>query len=218
MSKRRQVGKWLVMGSCCLVVGMSGIWRLSATRPSIGRQATSAPAPSGTVQRAGASTDQDAAAGGRHPLHFERNDGQGPSGVRFMARGAGYSVHLSDTDATIVLTNARDGSDSGRHAILGRPGPTRRRVDARSRHWRGRPGGHRQLLPRQRPLADGSRACRRLDASGLPPSIPASTPSTTATSASFSTTSRSRPHADPSRIAMAFDGVDGSRSMPVEIC
>jgi len=26
------------------------------------------------------------------PLHFERNDGQGPSGVHFMARGAGYSV------------------------------------------------------------------------------------------------------------------------------
>ncbi|AMY12424.1 hypothetical protein LuPra_05699 [Luteitalea pratensis] len=53
------------------------------------------------------------------PLHFERNDGQGPSGVRFMARGAGYSVHLSDTDASILLTNTpREGNADARHTSV----------------------------------------------------------------------------------------------------
>ena len=101
------------------------------------------------------------------PLHFERNDGQGPSGVRFMARGAGYSVHLSDTDASILLTNApRDGSADARRSSVVRarlvgastPRPSLARPPCRA--------------PSTTSVATtprgGSRACRRSDESGLP--------------------------------------------------
>lgn len=37
------------------------------------------------------------------PMHFERNDGQAPSSVSFVARGAGYAVLLSGTETAVVL-------------------------------------------------------------------------------------------------------------------
>lgn len=43
---------------------------------------------------------------GQLPLSFEANQGQGPSGMDFIARGSGYSVALSATDASFVLHRA----------------------------------------------------------------------------------------------------------------
>jgi len=37
-------------------------------------------------------------------LRFEANRGQTARGVRYLARGTGYTVYLSGTDATIAVT------------------------------------------------------------------------------------------------------------------
>jgi uncharacterized repeat protein (TIGR01451 family) len=99
MNKRR-VAKWLVLGSCCLVVEASGMMRPTATvpaarpsvadhaRPSAGR----APVPAGTLLKVAAA-----------PMHFERNEGQAPAEVKFTARGAGYAVALTATETAVVL-------------------------------------------------------------------------------------------------------------------
>ena len=41
---------------------------------------------------------------GQVPLHFELNRGQAPKEVRFLARGAGYSLYLTGNEAMLVLT------------------------------------------------------------------------------------------------------------------
>src|SRR6185369_9981241 len=40
---------------------------------------------------------------GKLPLHFEANQGQTNSAVRFLARGHGYTLFLSDSGATMKL-------------------------------------------------------------------------------------------------------------------
>src|SRR5687767_3493742 len=40
---------------------------------------------------------------GRVPLHFERNQGQVDPSVRFLARGNGYSLFLTPTEAVLSL-------------------------------------------------------------------------------------------------------------------
>ena len=136
-----------------------------------------------------------------------------------MARGAGYSVHLSDTDAAILPSTATRRDDgNAAPAIRGRPGSTRRRVDAHGRHRRGRDGRAPSTTSAATTPRDGSRACRPSAGSGLPRSIPASTPSTTATSDSSSTTSRSR--RTPTRRGSRSRSTAwiGSRSIPTETC
>src|SRR6266513_368742 len=41
---------------------------------------------------------------GKLPLHFEANQGQTHQDVRFLARGAGYSLYLTPTEAALTLT------------------------------------------------------------------------------------------------------------------
>jgi hypothetical protein len=40
---------------------------------------------------------------GRLPMHFEPNQGQTDAAVRYLARGAGYSLFLTDAEAVLVL-------------------------------------------------------------------------------------------------------------------
>src|SRR6266851_5148830 len=40
---------------------------------------------------------------GKLPLHFEANRGQTHEGVRFLARGPGYSLYLTPTKAVLTL-------------------------------------------------------------------------------------------------------------------
>jgi hypothetical protein len=49
-------------------------------------------------------TEAPARAYGRLPLYFERNTGQGESGFDFLARGAGYAVGVSATEAAWALS------------------------------------------------------------------------------------------------------------------
>src|SRR5204862_8049357 len=41
---------------------------------------------------------------GKLPLHFEANQGQTHQDVRFLERGAGYSLYLTPTGAALTLT------------------------------------------------------------------------------------------------------------------
>src|SRR5439155_1398305 len=41
---------------------------------------------------------------GKLPLHFEANRGQTDKDVRFLSRGAGYSLYLTSDEAVLVLT------------------------------------------------------------------------------------------------------------------
>jgi hypothetical protein len=49
---------------------------------------------------------------GRTSLHFERNDGQVDSEVKFLARGRGYHLFLTQTEAVMVLFAARASADA----------------------------------------------------------------------------------------------------------
>jgi len=63
-----------------------------------------------------AERSSDAAAGaevrtvhGRRPLAFEINDGQVDASVKFLARGRGYTLHLTATEAVLALRPPRPG-------------------------------------------------------------------------------------------------------------
>jgi len=46
------------------------------------------------------------AAYGKLPLHFEANQGQSNEQVQFLARGSGYTLFLTATEAVLALRNA----------------------------------------------------------------------------------------------------------------
>src|SRR5437588_3461496 len=52
---------------------------------------------------------------GKLPLSFEANEGQADPQVKFLARGQGYDLVLTTTEAIIVLRNT-ESAKSGSHA------------------------------------------------------------------------------------------------------
>jgi len=81
--------------------------------------------PTPTLQKAAPAPVADPAATariqqgyGRLPMHFEPNQGQTAAEVRYLARGAGYSLFLTDTEAVLVLRKA-----AGPAAIRPEAGP-----------------------------------------------------------------------------------------------
>ncbi len=56
-----------------------------------------------------AARDQVQVAYGQLPLHFEANQGQTDPQVRFLARGPGYTVFLTPTEAVVAITQMRNG-------------------------------------------------------------------------------------------------------------
>lgn len=59
----------------------------------------------------------------RIPLYFEANQGQAPQGVRFISRGQGYVLYLSDVGPRLVLDRFGTGGAAGRNraarAVIG---------------------------------------------------------------------------------------------------
>src|SRR5438876_3294531 len=140
---------------------------------------------------------------GKLPLHFEANRGQAHKDVRFLSRGPGYSLYLTSSEAVLVLS--RPDADAKRDA---RSTPVRAEV----------PSAHAKSVALRMSLVG---AAHKPVVSGLEEqpgkanyfigkdpakwrtrvsiyakvaiarSIPASTSSTTATSANWNTTSSS---------------------------
>src|SRR3989475_11166498 len=65
------------------------------------------PAPAATQARVSESY-------GKLPIHFEANRGQTDKDVRFLSRGAGYSLYLTASEAVLVL--AKPDADAKRDA------------------------------------------------------------------------------------------------------
>ena len=91
-------GTWVVAitlgvtaASCTLQSGRQSPHPLPATEPTVATTAT--------MQ----------AAYGNLPLSFEANEGQSNAQVQFLARGHGYSLFLTPTEAVLTLRNAERG-------------------------------------------------------------------------------------------------------------
>src|SRR3977135_117737 len=65
---------------------------------------------------------------GKLPLHFEANRGQTDKDVRFLSRGAGYSLYLTASEAVLVL--AKPNADAKGDA---RNTPARRDAQAQAK-------------------------------------------------------------------------------------
>lgn len=89
---------FLALGLLAAVVGL-GVWR-QARAPQAGARATQA-------RQAHKSRLQ--AAYQRLPLSFEANQGQADARVRYLSRGAGYTLFLTGTEAVLGLHNAAKG-------------------------------------------------------------------------------------------------------------
>src|SRR5438034_5345226 len=93
---------------------MKGTWVLALT---LGVTATSctlqgrgqAPRPLPASEPAVATKATVQAAYGNLPLSFEANQGQSDAQVQFLARGHGYSLFLTPTEAVLTLPNAERG-------------------------------------------------------------------------------------------------------------
>ncbi|MBK1702788.1 SBBP repeat-containing protein [Thiococcus pfennigii] len=64
-----------------------------------------------TVERPAGDKPQIVADYGRLPMHFEPNMGQTAEEVRFLARGPGYTLFLTDTEVVMVLRQGRSEQD-----------------------------------------------------------------------------------------------------------
>ena len=66
----------------------------------------------GTIRNASRTPAQTREAYGKLPLSFEANRGQADESINFLARGAGYTLALSPTDATFLLARGSDESST----------------------------------------------------------------------------------------------------------
>ena len=91
---------------------------------------------------------------GKLPLSFELNQGQSDRRVEFLARGQGYGLFLTATEAVLSLhPTARHGS----RGDAGRAHAPRRRESAPATRGTGIAAWHEQLLHRQRSPAVATR-------------------------------------------------------------
>ena len=67
------------------------------------------PSPLPATEPTVATTATLQAAYGQLPLSFEANQGQSDAQVQFLARGHGYSLFLTPTEAVLALPNAERG-------------------------------------------------------------------------------------------------------------
>lgn len=79
----------------------------------------SAPSPGATGARL-TPPDNVPLAYGKLPLHFEANQGQSDPQVKFLARGSGYGLFLTATEAVVVLSPPQASASSGRARLRGR--------------------------------------------------------------------------------------------------
>ena len=72
---------------------------------------------------------------GKLPLSFEANQGQTDARVRFLARGDGYTIFLTDDEAILTLRKSQPGmSRFGKFGLPGRLEPFGP-LDPRARRW-----------------------------------------------------------------------------------
>jgi hypothetical protein len=111
-------------------------WMLDLNPSPPGQPVVSVPLPGGTMR-----VDRSF---GPSPLAFERNDGQVDAEAKFLARGPGYHLFLTQTEAVMVLNAARTREGAERLGLLQSSAALRSRgPDAKApEDWRTpKPGG-----------------------------------------------------------------------------
>ncbi|MGD1100881.1 MAG: choice-of-anchor D domain-containing protein, partial [Terriglobia bacterium] len=72
---------------------------------------------------------------GKLPLSFEANQGQTDARVRFLARGSGYTIFLTDDEAVLILRKSQPGQRRfSKFGFPSRLDPIRQ-IDPRARRW-----------------------------------------------------------------------------------
>src|SRR5262249_57921316 len=103
---------------------------------------------------------------GRLPLSFEANVGQADAQVQYLARGAGYSLFLTATEAVMTLTPPQGSGSRGQESV------------PPERAWRGGPAfqpawvGPAGKADRQPATADRPSTVRRMQNLGGDPRPP----------------------------------------------
>ncbi len=99
------------LAMAALLVSVAGSPSVSRTKSRAASPQVGAPSPG---ERARA-----VAAWGRRPLHFEANHGQADGRVRFVARGSGYGVQITDSGAVLSFRSTRSsGTPRLRSAVV----------------------------------------------------------------------------------------------------
>lgn len=114
-----------ILGSLALVVALSSSGTttpLNIKNSSVAPTTTSAT----TKQLDGATQAKVLEAFGQLPLSFEANQGQVDKSVNFLARGSGYSVFLTPTEAVLSLRATRTQPSTVRHHSPAQPESTAR--------------------------------------------------------------------------------------------
>ncbi len=96
------------VGLCGIQVAFMGLPKLAphAGNPQLLRAASSQTMPAslrGVTAPGSLATPRIVDSYGRLPLSFERNDGQTDSEVKFLSRGRGYTMFLTQSEAVLAL-------------------------------------------------------------------------------------------------------------------
>jgi hypothetical protein len=113
---------------------------------------------------------------GKLPLSFEANQGQADARVRFLARGGGYTIFLTDDEAVLTLRKSHPGvSRFGKPRLPGRFEPFGP-FDPHARHWPNLADGLKSLwqslIPDLSQMLPGPNSDRGGVASGLKSELP----------------------------------------------
>jgi len=122
------------------VSAMPAMYGSSATGGSINLQAAGQPANQEAGAAAKARVKQQY---GRLPMNFEVNQGQANDSVRFLSRGHGYQVFLTDSEAALVLSQAKSDEAKNSDASNERPESLSQSGDTQSNILRIKPVGAR---------------------------------------------------------------------------
>ena len=104
-------GGW-IKGTWVLAITL-GVTATSCTLQGGGQSPHPRPAPAPTV----ATTASVQAAYGNLPLSFEANEGQSDAQIEFLARGHGYSLLLTSTEAVLALRQPSGPAESAKRGI-----------------------------------------------------------------------------------------------------
>src|SRR5947199_3959991 len=99
-------------GACVLVITL-GVTGTACTLQCRGQ----APSPLPASEPAVATKATVQAAYGQLPLSFEANEGQNDAQVQFLARGHGYSLFLTSTEAVLALRQPSGPAESAKRGI-----------------------------------------------------------------------------------------------------
>lgn len=105
-------GKRTVLCAALIVAALASLYFFSGHSTPSASTSVQRPASSQSAPR---KTTQVRADYGKLPLSFEANHGQADKAINFLARGAGYTLSLSPTQAVFALARPSDAQSQRRY-------------------------------------------------------------------------------------------------------